>query len=361
MINMRIDDNNDVNMRLLPDDELDFGLGTVYVTKDHTLLDNRDASGQHPIGAITGLTDALTQLQDNIDNLVPANALHADSADFAGKAVKLYFGQLASDSTSTVMKAAISGITALEDGVVILLKNGVVTSASGVTLDINGLGAKKIHYSMAADTAVTTVFNVNYTALLYYDSARESGSGAWVFYYGYYTSTNSIGYQLRTNTMRLPVSSTCYRYRLLFTRDNGYELMPANNSTSTNATSARTPCNEIFDPFGPIYYYGYTTALSAGGKPGSSYYWQQYIVTLGYSFTAIVLTESKPVYVVATPTTNGMAILDSQTPVTQTLPTSNDGKIYIFMGIATSTTAFELMDKHPIYYHDGSMLQHYKG
>lgn len=353
-IDMNVQDEDNIEMDVQDRDLIDLELGNVYGTKDHSQLVNRDIEDQHPIDAITGLTAAISGLQDDINNLVPA------LAELSKLTRAIPFGSVDADSTATAFTVTVPGITELKDGVICLVKNGVITSAAGCTLDVNGLGAKPIYSSMAAATTVTTVFNANYTALFIYDETRVTG-GCWVFYYGYYTSTNSIGYQLRTNTMRLPVSSTCYRYRLLFTRDNGYELMPANNSTSTNATSARTPCNEIFDPFGPIYYYGYTTALSAGGKPGAAYYWQQYIVTLGYSFTPIVLTESKPVYVVATPTTNGMAILDSSTPVTQTLPTSNDGKIYIFMGVATSTTAFELMDKHPVYYHDGSMLQHYKG
>lgn len=350
----------EIDMNIVPDDpieltlndrDLDMQVSSTYVTKDHSLLENRDLPDQHPMSAISGLNDAFTDVDTAINNLVP---------DVSKLTRAIPYGVCDGTSTSTEFTVTVPGITELKDGVCALIKNGVVTSAAGCTLNVNGLGAKPIYSSMASATAITTVFNVNYTLLFIYDEDRVAG-GCWVAYYGYYTSSNSIGYQLRTNTMRLPVSSTCYRYRLLFTRDNGYQLMPANNSTSTNATTSRTPCQEKFNPFGPIYYYGYTTALSAGGKPGAAYYWQQYIVTLGYSFTGVTLTESMPVYLVATPDSNGMAVIDSTTPIVQTLPATNDGKIYIFLGVATSTTAFELMDKHPIYYHDGNGVRPYTG
>ena len=104
------------------------------------------------------------------------------------KAACIPMGQLDSTSTSTAMTATVSGITELSDGVCLWLKNGVVTSASGVTLNINGLGAKPIYSSMAAETGVTTQFNANYTMLFVYDSTRVPG-GCWDMVYGYHTNT----------------------------------------------------------------------------------------------------------------------------------------------------------------------------
>lgn len=350
----------EIDMNIVPDDpieltlndrDLDMQVSSTYVTKDHSLLENRDLPDQHPMGAISGLNDAFTDVDTAINTLVP---------DVSKLTRAIPYGTCDATSTATAFTATVPGITELKDGVCCLIKNGIVTSAAGCTLDINGLGAKPLYSSMAAATAITTVFNVNYTLLFIYDEDRTAG-GCWVAYYGYYTSSNTIGYQLRTNSTRLPVSSTCYRYRLLFTRDNGYQFMPANNSTSTNATSSRTPCSETFDPFGRICYYGYTTALSAGGKPGASYLWDQYVVTLGYSFTNPTLTEWLPVYIKATPTANGMAVLDSTEPWTQSLPTSADGKIYIYLGVAVSTTTVEIVPHHPIYYYDSGAVKHWYG
>lgn len=97
-------------------------------------------------------------------------------------------GACDSTSTSTAFTATVSGITALTDGVCVWLTNGVVTSAAGCTLNINSLGAKPIYASQSAATAITTQFNINYTALLIYNSTRVSG-GCWDYVYGYETNT----------------------------------------------------------------------------------------------------------------------------------------------------------------------------
>jgi hypothetical protein len=46
---------------------------------------------------------------------------------------------------------------------------------------------------------------------------------------------------------------------------------------------------------------------------------------------------------------------------TQTLPSTADGKIYIFLGIAYSATAMELRAEHPVYWHDGTALRIWNG
>ena len=58
----------------------------------------------------------------------------------AYRTLSIPYGELDNTSTATVMKATVPGITELRDGVCMWLKNGVITSASGVTLNINSLG-----------------------------------------------------------------------------------------------------------------------------------------------------------------------------------------------------------------------------
>lgn len=274
------------------------------------------------------------------------------------------YGQLDGTSTSTVMTATVPGITELRNGVCMWLKNGVVTSASGVTLNINNLGAKPIYSSMAAATALTTVFNTSYTMLFVYDEDRVEG-GCWVAYYGYYTSSNTIGYQLRTNKTSLPASDKFYRYRLLFTSPDGTKFVPANTSTSTAADTSKTPNTRPIDPFGRIVYYGTTTAVNAGSRPSTSYLWDQYEIVLGYSFNntgaALTLTSWAPVYLKCAPQADGSAIIDATTPYVQSLPSTADGKIYIFLGVAYDETHIELFGWHPVYYHDGNGIKAWTG
>lgn len=282
----------------------------------------------------------------------------------AYRASSIPFGQVDSTSTSKNFTATVSGITELRDGVCMWLRNGKVTSASGYTININNLGAKPVYSSLASATQTTTVFNVDYTMLFIYNSTRVEG-GCWDCVYGYDSNTNTTGYYLRTYTTSLPMSSKTYRYRLLFTSADGAHYVPANNSTSTNATATRTVCQEEINPFGPIKYYGTTAAVDPGARPSTSYLWDQNSVTLGYSFNntgaALTLTSWKPVYIKCSPQASGSAIINSAEPYTQQLPSTEDGYIYIYLGIATSATAVELVPHHPIYYFYNGKIQLWTG
>lgn len=305
---------------------------------------------------------------DGIESGAQVNpATYASSKSAAGpadKAVSIPYAQVDSTSTATNFTATVPGITELRNGVCVLLKNGVVTSASGFKININGLGAKPSVNNMTEDTLDTTIFNINYTMLFVYDETRVSG-GCWICYRGYDTNTNTIGYQLRTNSYSLPMKSITYRYRLLFMSADGKGFVPANNSSSTNATASRTVCQDKIDPFGSIVYYGTTASVAAGSRPSAAYLWQEYTLSLGYSFNrtgaALTLTSWKPVYVKAAPQTDGSAIIDSTTPYVQDLPTTADGKIYIFLGVAYSATNIELTLNHPVYYHDGNGIKLWTG
>lgn len=277
---------------------------------------------------------------------------------------RIPFGHVDAGSTATVMTATVPGVTKLTDGVAAYITNGVVTSASGWTLNVNGLGALPVYSTLAAATRATTLFNVNYTLLFVYNSSRVAG-GCWDAYYGYDSNTNTIGYQLRTNSMSLPMSDATVRYRLLFTSADGSKWVPANTSTSTSATAAKTVCQTKINPFGHIVYYGTTAAVAAGSRPSAASLWAQYVVTLGYSFNrsgaALTLTSWAPVYIKCSPQTDGSAIIDATTPYVQALPSGEDGYVYIYLGVAVSATTVELVPEHPVYYRKGGAIRVWDG
>lgn len=329
--------------------------------------------------ALSTLESYLRYMRERIEYTIRILTRLSNEANFADLAARLglisskdpayvtkgiLFGQVDSTSTSTKFTATVPGLTELRDGVCVMLKNGVVTSASGFTLNINGLGAYPSYTNLAAETADTTIFNINYTMLFVFDSTRGT-NGGWICYRGYDANTNTIGYQLRTNSSTLPASAKFYRYRLLFTSADGTKWVPANTSTSTNATASRTVNQTPIDPFGEIVYYGSTTAIEANEQVTATAIWQQYTLTLGYSFNrtgaALVLPYPKPIYIKAAPQTDGSCIIDSTTPYVTALPTTNDGFIYIYLGVTYSATAIELRMKHPVYWHDGTALRLWTG
>lgn len=293
----------------------------------------------------------------------PSEIKYASSPASAGNADKtnaILYGTVDGTSTSTVFTATVSGLTTLTDGTCVMLHNGVVTSESGFTVNINGLGAKKCYSNMTNATRDTTIFNVAYTMLFIYSTALDSGNGGWWIYRGYNSDTNTIAYQVRTNSTALPTVTRTRYYRLLFTSADNAHWVPANTGYDNSATSMKTVNQNAINPFGRIVYMSGTTNVSAGSDVSATVVWNQYAVTLGYSFnrtgSALTLTYPAPVYIKCAPQSDGSAIMDATTPIVQTLPSTADGKIYIFLGMAYSATNVELYQCHPVYeYKDGSI------
>ena len=275
------------------------------------------------------------------------------------RASAIPYGQVDSTSTATAFTATVPGINTLKDGVCVLLKNGVVTSASGFTINVNGLGAKPCYTNLAAATRDTTIFNINYTMLFIFDADRVGG-GCWICYRGYDSNTNTIGYQIRSNNSTLHAADKGYRYRLWFTSADGSKWVPANKSTSTDATTSRTPNTTPINPFGPIVYNSTNGTVNADASLPAATLWQQYTLNIGYSFNEPggSMTFPAPVYLKCTPQTDGSAVM---VELTQALPSTDDGFIYILLGRAYSATAMELIIEHPVFYNDGTGIRAWTG
>lgn len=285
----------------------------------------------------------------------------------------ILYGAVDSTSTATEFTATVEGLTELVDGTTIMLRNGVITSASGFTININGFGALPVYNNMATGNDITptdptrdtTIFNINYTMLLIYVESDIVEGGCWVCYRGYDANTNTIGYQLRTNSTAMTTAIRSRYYRIFFTSADHTQWEPANTGYDNSATSTKTVNTRPIDPFGRIVYTSANTNYTAGSTVAAATIWDRYALNLGYSFNrtgaALTLTYPAPVYVKCAPQTNGSAIIDSTTPIVQALPSTNDGKIYIFLGMAYSDTNIELVDWHPVYYYDGIALRLWTG
>lgn len=213
---------------------------------------------------------------------------------------------------------------------------------------------------MTNATQESTIFNDAYTMLFVYSTELDNGNGGWWLYRGYNSNDNTIGYQLRTNSGNKVASDTGYRYRIWLTQADGKKWVPINTSSSTNATSNRTLNTRPIDPFGPIVYRPANGTCSAGAGLGATGIWQQYVLNIGYSYMAsgFSLVAQQPVYLRCTPQSDGSAVMQD---VTQDLPSSKDGKIYILLGTAYNTTNLELSIEHPVYWYDGAGIRLWMG
>lgn len=356
-------------------------LATLLAAKQDTIADLADIrSGSQDNIKYTQqtLTDAQkAQARTNIGagtySKPQGGILASDLADkYAGspsaggpafKALGIPYGAVDSDSTATNIKATVDNFPeTLVAGVCAYIRNDIIASASGFTLNINGTGALPVYSTMSDASRATTVFTATSTYLFVYNPTRVEG-GCWDIYFGYNSDTNTIGYNLRTNGITAVAAAKFYRYRLLFTSPDGHFLIPSNTSSSTNATAARAVNQAKIDPFAPIWYYSTTTAIEANAGVSASYLWMQYsAIPLGYAFNrtgaALTMTARYPVYLKCAPQSDGSAIMDADTPIVQALPSTEDGKIYIFLGYAESATNITLYYWHPVYYFkDGAIRQ----
>lgn len=301
-----------------------------------------------------------TKTSDLTNDGSDGTAAYLETDETAYKTASIPYGVCDGTSTATVFTATVPGVTELRDGVCMWLKNGVVTSASGFTININNLGAKPVYNNMAAATRDTTIWNVAYTMFFVYDSTRVEG-GCWILYRGYNSDNNTIGYQLRTNSTSLTTTDRTRYYRILFTSADNTHWVPANTQYDNSATSNKTINQRKINPFGRIVYLGNSTSYLADAVVSATAIWDQYAFALGYSFSkgsALTMTYPKPVYVKCAPQSDGSAIIDSTTPFVQDLPTTDDGKIYIYLGIAYSATNVEMVINHPVYYYkDGAIRE----
>ena len=150
------------------------------------------------------------------------------NTDTAYKTASIPMGQVDSTSTATAFTATVDGITKLRDGVCVWLRNGIVTSAEGFTININNLGAKPCYSSLAAASRSTTIFNINYTLLLIYNSTRVEG-GCWDIVYGIDSNTNT--------QMRVYRQTTGYNgdYPLLISRTQASGIGTAGSNGTYSA------------------------------------------------------------------------------------------------------------------------------
>lgn len=254
--------------------------------------------------------------------------------------------------TANAFEVIIPHITELVDGLAVYVRFHAAT-ASGATLNVNGLGAKPIYYRTT--TAITTHIGANSYVILVY---RASDS-RWIMLFSYDSNTNTIGYQIRTNSA-IWANKTGYtmnRYILLFEVDGG--LSGAATTIGTGTSKVTVPFKYI--PGGVIKYYSTSGNIANNANFGATGLWDQYTIDLRYTFNInSTLVAGKPVYMRCVVNSDGTLTPNyagsPSHPITQSLPTTDDGYVYVYLGQAYASTSIELYNNHPIFqFKDGAI------
>lgn len=178
---------------------------------------------------------------------------------------------------------------------------------------------------------------------------------------------NDVNYYNREYYTSRTTKNALYRYQMCLTTSTG-QLIPVNSVNNSVATN-KTLTTDKFDPFGEIFYWASTSTYSAGANIGNVNLYRQYLADLRYSFncggydTTATLTARLPLYLVCNAENDGTATLHSS-PLSQTLPDSDNGLIYIYLGrVYEDTKPYRvvLSIHHPVYwYRNGNVIQYVK-
>lgn len=265
--------------------------------------------------------------------------------------------------------------TSLKTGKIIAYKLPTAGTSTAATLNLTladgttKTGAIAVKRKGSGNT--TTHYNIGEVIFMVYDGTY------WQVNADYNDTTTTYA---RYSYTQIAPTTALYRYQLLLPSfSDSTRAIPLNTTSNTTGTNKATITTESFNPFDYIYYYSTTSTVAAGTNIGASYIWYAYCrVNLQYSFnTDSTLTAHKDVYLVAQMQSDGSAKLrnpgatgtDASAqatganagPITQTLPSTDDGYIYIKLGRACDTYRIDLTMDHPIYVYKNGALRTLSG
>jgi len=229
---------------------------------------------------------------------------------------------------ATTWTATVGGITSYYTGLTIAVKPPA-TSNSSTTLNINSLGAKKVYYGNNSQGAYCTLGHIH---IFVYEQTLDSENGGWHCVSDYYTDTDA--YMLRMYCDIKAFSSITLGNIIVGTASGYFHLNSGN----------------AFDINLPILYAD--TSISAGSTTTRAYLYYFFSIITTQNMT---LTPYAPIFIKGT-LSGTMFTPVSTTPLTQELPTSDDGYDYMLLGYAYSTTEIYLTQDRTIFrYIDGSV------
>ena len=289
------------------------------------------------------------------------SGLDADTLDgvegalYETKADKEFFSITNSGTTAGTWLGSHSDITAYFDGMTIAFYQNNIAGANTTTININNLGAKTIYY--ANDSKLTTQYGKRALIMLQYDSDQDRFY-AHDFYYA------SDDYRMRWQN-DLIAGAQVDGYQLLMEGIDG-KLYPV--TAGGVSTNAKTVSTQELRVGGLMLYYESGTNYSADAVITANHlYTSIYATTMEnwHNYDAGWATTDKPWYIVCTMNANGNFVLDNSSLtafLTQTLPSSDDGKFYIMGGwMHNNHDEFRLQIDHPIYVYKNGAVRMFSG
>ena len=244
--------------------------------------------------------------------------VYADSfRGISTKTQSLFYGVTAGNATTQT--ATISGIKEYYSGLTVVLRMGYQTNASS-TININGLGAVPIYYG---NTTRGGYYLAGYTYTFVYDTSKATPGFVGICSY----NSDSTGKYLGPpgNIKALNAISVG---NIICGTKNGYSNLKSGAG---------------FDISYPIMW---AASSIAAGSTGTNN-WTQYSFQIKNT-QALTMVSYQAVYIKGK--LDGSIFTPASTaPLTQSIPTTEDGYDYIYLGYAYTAAYLQLMPEHPIF------------
>ena len=304
--------------------------------------------------------DTDVTLSSNSDEIIPSQKAIKTYADN-----KLIFFGTSTTAKATVQKeVSIPSITELVTGTVIIVQPTVTSTVANSTLKLNNFTAYPMLYNGSAITtdSDSVVWNANFPSIFVFDGSN------WRFVaHGVDTnSTYNMDYLNDQGPVKIGGTSTdtqaLSRYSLVMQLpDMTWQKITNTTEAYSTGTSKTVNTNGFLLP--TIKYYN-TTTIVVGGGTAASRTIRPYAANVDLRYSTNCgdtpgWTLGDYIYLVGT-ISNGLFYLDTTTWWTNTLPSTNDGKYYIRVGVVVSDYSCSLLLEHPVYYHNGTSLLEYK-
>lgn len=288
---------------------------------------------------------------------------------------RIFYGTCTTAAGTVPKVVTCTQYDSLQEGDIIVVKFSATNTkaVASTTMNVNGTGAlavKKLYNAAIAN--LTAAGEINKDTLGVFMYSISGTTGYWVLinadYNNTYSDANLYSAEAANRNAETEANGGLglHRYSL--------EMMTANLTWSSIASAgktaiANTTSNDkivstaAFLLDSPIYYQSTNTHCAPGGAINVNGYTcvgldlRYSCGTTSNNWTS--LTVQKPVYLIGTVHSTSTFKLDSSKWWGQTLPNSNDGKIYIYLGMSYGSNSIYLAPYHPIYWHDGTSLRVY--
>lgn len=289
--------------------------------------------------------------------------------DITSNIISTTFNYWVSDTAAATVEKTVTipGIKELNVWQVVIVKPTVTSTVANSTLKVNNFPAYDMLYNWSAITTSTDsiVRGANIPSMFMLDEVSGTKYRRFLAHWLDSNTTYSINYSFDAWKKKAGVGKYAIsRYTLAMEKPNGtWESL---KETSTNYSTATTKTvNTSWFLLGHIRYYGTTTVVANGALIASNtLYNKAASVDLRYSTNCWGTTtwaEWDYIYLVGTIWADGLFYLDTTQRRSNSLPNTNDWKVYIRIGVALAAWGYtaSLLDDRPIFYHNGTEIKEY--